>query len=92
MNPGNEQAGNETTLVHIVANGDNDQLHYIWDFTRRPSILVTQTERNANLTIDWKHLPSHGTAIRFSHQPKYSMAFILSKVSCLAITVHSFVF
>lgn len=83
MNPGREQT-NETTLVHIVANGDNDQLHYIWDFTQRPGILVAQTERNASLIIDWPHLATHGTAVRFSQQPKYSMAFVLSKVCRLS--------
>lgn len=78
----NEDVNNKTTLIHVQADGENDTLHYIWDLTRQPTILVALCEKNTNVTIDWdKTLKDAGT-VNFTSKPKYTMSFVLTKVSC----------
>lgn len=86
MNPGcpldicNEDDDTKT-LIHVKADGDNDTLHYIWDFNRQPTVLVALTERNSNLTIKWNQISKDAGTVTFSSKPKYTMSFVLTKVS-----------
>lgn len=85
MNPGcpSDNCNNDEliTLIHVRADGDNDTLHYIWDFNRQPSILVALTELNTNVTIKWDQFSNDANLLTFSNKPKYTMSFILTKVS-----------
>lgn len=78
---GNDELNNKTTLIHVQADGDNDTLHYIWDLTRQPTILVALCEKNTNVTIEWTKTLRDADSVKFSTKPKYSMAFVLTKVS-----------
>lgn len=87
-----ENGDDETkTLVHITADGENDTLHYIWDFTRQPSVLVALTEHNTNISIKWNQLLTDANVLTFSKTPKYTMSFVLTKVSILSILWIKFV-
>lgn len=72
---------NKTTLIHVQADGENDTLHYIWDLTRQPTILVALCEKNTNVTIDWDKTFNDAGTINFTSKPKYTMTFVLTKVS-----------
>lgn len=78
---GSDDSNNKTTLIHVQADGDNDTLHYIWDLTRQPTILVALCEKNTNVTIEWKKTLKDAGTIKFSTKPKYTMSFVLTKVS-----------
>lgn len=82
------------TVVHVRAIGDNDTLHYIWDLNRQPSVLVALTELDVNVTIDWDSLSKDVSRLTFSTKPKYTMSFILTKVSerLHAISIFSNIF
>lgn len=78
----NENDDENITLIHVQADGDNDTLHYIWDFSNRPpTVLVTLCERNTNVTIVWNERFKDVDDIHFIPKPKYMMAFLLTKVS-----------
>lgn len=80
----NEEINNRTTLIHVKADGDNDTLHYIWDLTRQPTILVVLCEKNTTVTMNWTMTPISLDTIVFSPEPKYTMSFALTKVSSFA--------
>lgn len=78
------------TLIHIKADGENDSLHYVWDFVNgQPTVLVALTELNTNVAINWDQLTNKTpNVLTFSTVPKYTMSFILTKVSALT-TIHN---
>lgn len=70
------------TLIHISADGSNDTLHYIWDFTGKPSILMALTPINTTVAINWNaYMSNELNSIKFSSKPKYSASFVLNRVS-----------
>lgn len=69
------------TLLHVQATGENDTLHYIWDLNRQPSVLVALCDRNTNVTFNWPATLQDAVKIEFSPSPKYTMSFVLTKVS-----------
>lgn len=82
----NKEVNEEITLIHVQAVGDNDTLHYIWDLTRQPSILVALCDRNTTANVHWnKSLNGLINAVEFSSKPKYTMSFVLTKVSTNSI-------
>lgn len=69
------------TLGHISAKGPSDTLHYVWDFTRNPSILLAVTSPTANLSINWdKYMFNLIEAVRFTEEPKYTMGIAVKRV------------
>lgn len=77
----NENLFNKSTLVHVKADGDNDTLHYIWDLTQQPTILVALCVKNTSVAINWTNsTPISLDKIEFSPKPKYTMSFVLTKV------------
>lgn len=72
---------NETTLVHVKADGDNDTLHYVWDFTQQPTILIALCDKNTSVTFNWTtNTLVSLDKIEFSPKPIYTMSFVLTKV------------
>ncbi|XP_031636232.1 glycosylated lysosomal membrane protein B-like [Contarinia nasturtii] len=71
---------NATTLIHVRADGENDTLHYIWDLSRQPSVLVALCERDTNVTINWNETFMDVKTVQFTIKPKYTMSFVLTKV------------
>lgn len=83
-NPGCEDPTicNDFKLVYVRAEGPSDILHYLWDFTQKPSILVAATPLKSDLSISWdKFKEENNTSIKFSQDPVYSFGIVLNKVS-----------
>lgn len=81
MNPNWDINDDSRTLFYVKANGPNDTLHYIWNFNRQPSVLVALTQLNANVTFKWNKKTKDTEQLTFSEEPKYTMSFVLTKVS-----------
>ncbi|XP_011504557.1 PREDICTED: lysosomal protein NCU-G1-like [Ceratosolen solmsi marchali] len=59
-------------LAHVTAIGPNDTLHYLWDFTKNPSILIAVTSPAAKLVIDWhKYIMRIPNSLNFTEKPIY---------------------
>lgn len=88
LNPGcpdnicdqNDQA-NAITVVHIKAIGSTNCLHYVWDFTGSPTVLMALTPLNTSLTINWRHfMDADLQSVTFSKKPIYTSAVIITRV------------
>lgn len=71
------------TIVHISSDGQHDTLHYVWDFTGKPSVLIALTSPNTNLTIDWRNFmdDKQDDSIHFSNVPIYTSTVVMNRVS-----------
>lgn len=66
----------------MEAEGLNDTLHYLWDFTQKPSIFMAATSVKSQLNISWDHFKGNNSkSITFSEEPIYSFGIVLDKVS-----------
>lgn len=69
------------TLIHIRADSAVDTIHYVWDFTGKPSILVALTGKNATLDIQWDDFFAlQPRSIRFSEPPQYTFMTIINRI------------
>lgn len=69
------------TLVHIRAESAVDTVHYVWDFTGKPTILVALTGKNATLDIHWDNFfAGKPQSVRFSEHPKYTFMTIINRI------------
>lgn len=84
INPGCEghySYCDDLTLVHVKAEAKNDTLHYLWDFTGVPGILLAKTSKKSNLTIQWDKLMSGEIgAVSFTAKPSYIFAMVINKI------------
>ncbi|XP_055637790.1 glycosylated lysosomal membrane protein-like [Toxorhynchites rutilus septentrionalis] len=86
LNPGcpeNICLGNSTdvTLIHIRADSAIDTIHYVWDFTGKPTILVALTSKNASLVIHWDDFfADKSESVQFTEQPKYTFMTIINRI------------
>jgi hypothetical protein len=67
--------------VYVEAEGPNDTLHYLWDFTQKPSIFVAATPVKSRLIISWPQFKLNNKSVTFSEEPIYSFGIVLDKVS-----------
>lgn len=81
LNPNWDINDDSRTVFYVKANGQNDTLHYIWNFNRQPSVLVALTQLNTNVTFKWNEQTKDTEQLTFSDKPKYTMSFVLTKVS-----------
>lgn len=60
----------------------NDTIHYLWDFTYKPTMLMAVTDPSAVLSINWtKYLSDDPVkSIKFSQKPSYTYGFTVEKV------------
>jgi hypothetical protein len=66
----------------VKAEGPNDTLHYVWDFTQKPSILMAATSAASKLSISWDQFEAESNkSITFSEDPVYSFGIVLDKVN-----------
>lgn len=85
LNPGCvEKIGSECddmTFVHVKAESAQDTIHYLWDFTGFPSIMLAKTDKNASLGIDWVGFMG-GTAntVNFSSTPEFIVTAVISRI------------
>ncbi|XP_049791117.1 glycosylated lysosomal membrane protein-like [Schistocerca nitens] len=69
------------SVVYVKAEGPNDTLHYVWDLTAKPSVLLALTDKDSNLTIDWRgFIDGEDGSLTFSTDPLYSFGIIIDKV------------
>lgn len=56
-------------------------LHYIWDFTGIPAVMIALTSRDAKLSIDWnKFQMGSAESIKFSENPSYVTSAVIKKI------------
>ncbi|XP_021706130.1 glycosylated lysosomal membrane protein [Aedes aegypti] len=73
--------GNALTLIHIRADSDLDTIHYVWDFTGKPTILVALTRKNASLKINWYDLlDAKPSSVQFSETPIYTFMTVINRI------------
>ncbi|XP_053695239.1 glycosylated lysosomal membrane protein-like [Sabethes cyaneus] len=72
----------QVTLIYIRAEGAADTIHYVWDFTGKPTILVALTERNASLIINWEDFwQGKPESIGFGNKhPKYVFMTVINRI------------
>lgn len=72
---------NALTLVYIRAESDVDTIHYVWDFTGKPTILVALTKKNASLKINWHDfMDAKPTSVQFSEAPIYTFMTVINRI------------
>jgi len=83
FNPGcvmADHCSNITKLVYIRSDGDNDTVHFVFDFTMKPSLVVLITAKDAMLQVNYK-LDEEDYSINFTKTPKYTFASVFNNVS-----------
>lgn len=85
LNPGCvDKIGSECddmTFVHVKADSAKDTIHYLWDFTGTPSIMLAKTDKNASLGIDWVgFMAGTANAVNFSSTPEYIFTAAISRI------------
>lgn len=62
--------------------GENDTIHYLWDFSGKPSVLLAHTQPNVSLEINWnKFMKNWAGSVSFSSRPNYMFLVIIDEVS-----------
>lgn len=70
------------TLVYIKSEASNDTIHYIWDFTGIPGVLIAKTGVNTTLNLNWKDfMDGKEDTISFSSNPYYVFSAILHRIN-----------
>lgn len=66
-------------IVHIEADSDSDRLHYIYDFSGKPAVLIAKADKNSSLEIDWEDFiqQSKASSIRINPLPSYTFASVI---------------
>ncbi|XP_058802303.1 glycosylated lysosomal membrane protein A-like [Phymastichus coffea] len=68
-------------LGHVIANGLNDTLHYLWDFTDIPTIFIALTSHNAKLHINWhEYLKGSQYSVNFTEKPFYTFGVAIDRI------------
>ena len=83
INPGcgTKCEDNKNVIIHVKADGPNDTLHHIWDFTKNPIIILALSPLNTELLINWTSFKNYEEgAIKFSAPLLYTFSFMLDKV------------
>ncbi|KFB52045.1 AGAP004431-PA-like protein [Anopheles sinensis] len=83
LNPGCFICDNRTeiTLVHIAAESDTDTIHYVWDFTGKPTILVALTGKGARFQVDWAaFFASEPGSVNFTETPRYTFMAVINRI------------
>ncbi|KAL6255840.1 hypothetical protein P5V15_013082 [Pogonomyrmex californicus] len=83
LNPDCEESCRErnVTTLYLRADGPNDTLHYLWDFTGTPSILLALTPPSVWLNISWDdYLARKPNSLHFTEKPTYSFGLIINKI------------
>lgn len=92
FNPGckqNDQCSSLSKLVYVRAEGDNDTVHFVFDFSsnRKPSLVLLTTTKDAVIKIKYNETDVENT-IKFSKTPIYTFASVFNKVSNINNNMH----
>lgn len=85
FNPGctrNDDCSSMSKLAYVRAEGDNDTVHFIFDFSsnRKPSLVLLRTAKDAVINISYNDTDVMNT-IKFSKTPLYTFASVFNKAS-----------
>ncbi|CAH1402711.1 unnamed protein product [Nezara viridula] len=83
INPGcgAECKQDSNILIYVRADGLNDTLHHIWDFTNKPTIVLALSPLNTTLMINWTSFKNYEEgALQFSPLPFYTFSYLVDKV------------
>lgn len=65
-------------LVYIRAEGDNDTVHFVFDFTYKPSLVVLKTSIDSVIQVNYTE---QYNTINFTKTPSYTFASVFNYVS-----------
>lgn len=65
-------------LVYVRAEGDNDTMHFLFDFIHKPSLVILTTVKDVNIFINYTN-PE--VPINFTKTPLYTFATVFNNVS-----------
>lgn len=84
LNPGcstqldSTQCEESITFVHIQAESSDNTLHYLWDFTGIPSLMLARTDPNTSLIIDWNNfITGRPGSVVLSSDPSFVFASVI---------------
>ncbi|GLH13426.1 Glycosylated lysosomal membrane protein [Gryllus bimaculatus] len=68
-------------IAHIKAKGPNDTLHYVWDLTKKPSLLLALTTHNATVSFNLDCIGNGKECnMIFSEKPLYRFGIVFNKM------------
>ncbi|XP_067008190.1 glycosylated lysosomal membrane protein [Anabrus simplex] len=67
------------SVVYVKAEGSNDTLHYLWDLSRKPSVLLALTPPGSRVEFNCTEFGMEN-ALRFDVPVKYSFAIVINKI------------
>lgn len=71
----------DIVFLHIQAESTNDTLHYLWDFTGFPSLLIAKTDKNVTLKVDWDSFMNGSVnSLNFSSSPNFIFSAVIHKI------------
>ncbi|XP_055607118.1 glycosylated lysosomal membrane protein-like [Uranotaenia lowii] len=74
-------SGTDVTVIHIRAESAVDTIHYVWDFTGKPTIMVALTGKDAIMKIKWESFMNEdGQSVTFSEQPRYTFMTVINRI------------
>ena len=74
------QCEESITFVHIQAESSDNTLHYFWDFTGFPSLMIAKTEKNSSLIIDWNNfIVGRPRTVVLSSDPSFVFASVIHR-------------
>ncbi|PSN45259.1 hypothetical protein C0J52_10341 [Blattella germanica] len=81
-NPGCEGSiCNAFKVIYIRADGPNDTIHHLWDFTQKPTIFIAATSISSKLVISWNQFEEGiNKTVMFTEEPVYSFGIVLDKI------------
>lgn len=66
-------------LFYIRSDGDNDTIHYLFDYTQKPSLVVLMTAKDSIIQVNYSD--NLENTIKFTTSLKYTFASIFNNVS-----------
>lgn len=66
-------------LTYIRAEGDNDTVHFVFDVTLKPSLVVVKTNRDGFIQVNYSGEVDN--TIKFTEPPLYMFASVFNYVS-----------
>ena len=72
-------------VVHVVAEGSKDTIHYVYSSNRLPSVLIARTNTTTKLQLDCSQFHDarssmEAGSVRFSHPPDAVMVLVFTRV------------
>lgn len=77
-----EKVCDDVLLVYVQADSDSERLHYLFDFSGKPSVLIAKSDKNSTLNVDWEKFIDGSTqpTIKFEPNPSYVFASVIDKL------------